>query len=828
MTDYSTGFCRTLTEKFHRAGLHRPMRIDRYDAGTQLIYDVTSVEDDSNAKVHLVIEKFVGGGFAGQVYKIRITKIEAPDETVGGLKNNSVYAIKILVPPTGFAKLFRNALYWIGFQAPFQLQVNPIAARSGALWQKFIRRAAKIRFGSENAVVNIHATFVDENLGSCGEISEWIDGRTWQLEVDEHMDYLKQYLKGKTIDQAKLGSPEYRAKKKFMADFVNLLHEVGAPEFARQYEWSTCKSQPNCLKRFSTGNDPAKGLVAVDFRAGLTLLPFLPMSPGDFMLIAKGLKRGSIVQFDRGDIKKLEGFVQNHNDEFADMQQMLQQLKQSEQVYRNSIPDITHNHVRLLYSPKLWSTIFTSAVTGWKVRNLIDDNHETKLRKCKISAFLFFLIGIIPILGKVLRRLWARPDWRKHYLKILTSFDYLKQAVNAAATEKAISWYRAGRVSEKTAEKITGSFKLFLLHLPLSLIFVWLHRFITDSQYRKERLHYIFVRPIKLYFSRELREQWLKDMVKQGQKKHILSDEDAKLILSQINEPFIQKYLISLVVHLLTLPVTQIVSVTVAAVYVTTHWGQPNAWTIGIGIIAAFQVIPVSPGSLVRGLYVLYLVIKERDFKNYNIAVFLGFFKYIGYLAFPIQMAYHYPALARFMAAHWSTDAVHIVPVFGETGALLEHWVYCLFYNWPLTVRRRMRKIAKLRTQLKPRYWHIPIWAVIGAIALSSVDYQYFKSAGNLPDLRDIWLLSVLVPLIFGAIVTLGCDGAVLWKRFIVAGFGAIVLALFYSAASAVIIPEITIPDIAEVCAWRVFAFTIFSIAGAVITELKLPAPELK
>ncbi len=47
-----------------------------------------------------------------------------------------------------------------------------------------------------------------------------------------------------------------------------------------------CKSQPNCLKRNGTKAD--SGLVAVDFRAGLALLPFLPMSPGDFKLIING------------------------------------------------------------------------------------------------------------------------------------------------------------------------------------------------------------------------------------------------------------------------------------------------------------------------------------------------------------------------------------------------------------------------------------------------------------------------------------------------------------------------------------------------------------
>ena len=42
-----------------------------------------------------------------------------------------------------------------------------------------------------------------------------------------------------------------------------------------------------------------------------------------------------------------------------------------------------------------------------------------------------------------------------------------------------------------------------------------------------------------------------------------------------------------------------------------------------------------------------------------------------------------YPVLARFMAARWATDAVHVVPVFGENGALLEHAVFDMCFNLP-------------------------------------------------------------------------------------------------------------------------------------------------
>ena len=347
---YSSEVCKKLEAVFRAKGLHRSMRVERYEPEDELVYEVQGVADANMGTIRLTVEKFIGGGFAGQVYRVKVLEIHTPTGPISGLKAGGIYAMKILVPPSRFARLFRNALYWLGFQGPFQLQVNPTAARAGALWQKFIRRGAAIRFGDATAVVDIYATFVDSTLESCGELSEWIDGRTWRLEVDENLDSLKRWRSGKPVATDRLGSPEYRAKYEFMHEFVNMLHDMGGHEFARQYEWSTCKSQPNCLKRKNTEDDSAKGLVAVDFRAGLALLPFLPMSPGDFGLIFKGIGRGSWVQFDRGDIEQLRRFMDAHQRDFRDMRTMFDELKACERVYRDSVPDITHHHFRLFYS----------------------------------------------------------------------------------------------------------------------------------------------------------------------------------------------------------------------------------------------------------------------------------------------------------------------------------------------------------------------------------------------------------------------------------------------------------------------------------------------
>ena len=220
----------------------------------------------------------------------------------------------------------------------------------------------------------------------------------------------------------------------------------------------------------------------------------------------------------------------------------------------------------------------------------------------------------------------------------------------------------------------------------------------------------------------------------------------------------------------------------------------------------------------------LYLVIRERNFKDYNIAVFLGFFKYVGYLAFPIQMTHRYPALARFMAAHWATEAVHIVPVFGERGALLEHWAFCLFYNWPLTIRRRMRKRAEVRASRSERYWHAGLCAVGAAGIFGLVDFAYLRNFGELPGLRDIWWLAIFVPRVGGAVVTLGCGGAALAKRVVAAAVCGVLIAVLYTAASAMLSHS---SGVVATCVWRIFIFAILSTIGAIVTELKLPDTDM-
>ena len=840
---------RALEADFSGRKLERPIRSSRYEPGTVLDYDLRGVIPDGRAKARFEVEKYVGGGYAGQVYRVKLLSLETIEGRVGGLEAGRSYALKILVPVSGLGRRIRNLFYGAGFQAPFSLQSLAAAGRSQALWQKFIRRAAKIEFGAEEAVVDIHATLLDRTLGSYGEVSEWVDGRMWRLEVDDDLDARRRWRPGDPETAA--GSPEYRTKRAFMDRLVGLLREIGAEELARQYEWWSLKSQPNAMKRTAGDPDPRAGLVAVDFRAGMALLPFLPECPADVKLIFRGIRRGRLVQFDKGDVRKLASYVDAHKQAFADMREALEALKHDDGAYRDSLLDVTYHHVRL-FGAKLRSAVMAGFRESWRVRNVTDDAAAARLQKSGALSLLFLLLGLVPLatpalllfawpgrtwwqypvwalplLVPFIRRLMGRADLRRHYGRMLRSPAYFVRAVRARIAEALIRWVRSGRVSGPRALLLAARPWRYVLHLPLSVLPAGIHRFLTDKAVFKAGLARVFIRPFKLYFNAGEREKWLRDMVAAGERNGMLTPEEAAHINGQIKEPFIQKYLKSLAIHLLLMPTTHVVALIVAFFYVRLHpeltWQQA---TLATGVIfGIFQIIPISPGSLARGIYTSSLILRERNFKDYSIAFGLSFFKYIGYLAFPIQMAYRYPDLARFMAGHWATSAVHIVPVFGEKGAWLEHFVFDAFYNFPLTVQHRVRLRAEARRGLAPRYVQAPLLALGGTALLAGLDFGWFRSSGAVPALKNVWWIALWVPALVAALAARWAGGSTLVRRILLGTVSGATAGILYALTNT-FLPALygaaaDTGGLVVKTLWHVFLFTLVAAAGAIVAETR-------
>ncbi|MGZ5554967.1 MAG: hypothetical protein ACXW3H_04360, partial [Candidatus Aminicenantales bacterium] len=411
---------------------------------------------------------------------------------------------------------------------------------------------------------------------------------------------------------------------------------------------------------------------------------------------------------------------------------------------------------------------------------------------------------------------------------------YFRRAFRGHVAEALVGWHRSGRVSEERALAIAEKPWLYIVNRPLAFLPAGFHRFLTDKAYFKERLYLMFVKPVQLYFKPAVREKWLKDMVEEGRKNRMLSDEDAKGILAQIDEPYIQKYLKSLAVHMATLFLSETVFLTIAVVYILGHpeFGWAEATARAALIIGAFNLLPVSPGSLVRGIYVIGLCIKEKNIRDYRLALPVSFFKIIGYLAFPLQMAYRFPELARFMAGHWATEAVHIVPVFGERGAWLEHAVFDGFYNYPLSLGIRIKKRDELAAANRPRWWAIPLAALIGSGLVTLVDLLFVRSAGRVPVLKDVWWAVFFAPIAAGFLASLWSRRNKMGKRLVAGIASGALVGLCYGLVNTFLAPAF--PGLAATAGtaavdgapalgilWKTFIFALLAIPGAFLAETR-------
>ncbi|HOW97938.1 MAG TPA: hypothetical protein P5567_01725 [Kiritimatiellia bacterium] len=195
-----------------------------------------------------------------------------------------------------------------------------------------------------------------------------------------------------------------------------------------------------------------------------------------------------------------------------------------------------------------------------------------------------------------------------------------------------------------------------------------------------------------MLFRPEMRNARLMEEVQEGLAQGMLTPAEAERIRGQVHDPMLQTYLTCLAVHLAMLPLTNLTVLAGAAWYSLT---RDLSWAEGARLaaygLAFFAVFPMSPGSLARGLFVVAVALKRRSARRLRIALALSFWRYVGYMAFPLQMVSAFPALARYLAARWATRAVRAIPVYGQPGALLEHRMFDLAFNWPLTLARGWR-----------------------------------------------------------------------------------------------------------------------------------------
>jgi len=86
----------------------------------------------------------------------------------------------------------------------------------------------------------------------------------------------------------------------------------------------------------------------------------------------------------------------------------------------------------------------------------------------------------------------------------------------------------------------------------------------------------------------------------------------------------------------------------------------------------------------------------------------------------------------------------------------------------------------------------------------------------------------VIVPLLIGIVATIGAGGAPLWKRIAGAALCGVIVGLSSTVLSGLLGTNdpIGVSAIAINGVWRAFVFTLVSVSGVLLTEIKMPEPE--
>jgi hypothetical protein len=419
----------------------------RYYHGEQITAVIQGLDGRHLQATRFTITHSPGSGFAGQVYCAQ------PED--GG----SPVAIKLLRPATRWKEQFRDTLFQLSFQTTFAPRLCEEAVRAGLIWQALLRLGAEIEWGTATAVVQPLGYYWDDELRSFAEIHEWVNGRAVRYSPDEQ---LVRRLFDPTIA---LPACEMRRQRCFMASISQLCIHMGAMGLARQYEWYTFVSQANVLRRLEPVATQSE-FVGVDFRPGLAVPFFLPLSPHHARIIGRGLRRGVLAHFDEVDLVQLDRYITQHADQFASVAHLITQLKEDEVIYRSGLPDLWHHPTHL------GQREVRMAVTAtWQKLNLISEDEAQKQLEKPLKFHLYFLFVQLPLVGHFLMRWWGNGVYRQHWQRIVSERAYRQEVTAVIRARDLVEWQEEGRVVTAVMPTLAQSLPRYWWH---KLILSWL------------------------------------------------------------------------------------------------------------------------------------------------------------------------------------------------------------------------------------------------------------------------------------------------------------------------------------------------------------------
>lgn len=654
-----------------------------YVSGETICAELKDLDGQAKGLFCFAIERYVGSGFAGQVYQARPQSLEWDE-------SHPWVALKVLRPRPRWKELFRDTLFRLSFQSPFAPRIREPALRAGLIWQALLRLAANTTLNQADLIPQPLGYYWDADLLSFVEVQEWVEGRVVRYQFDE--DLLLRWLGWPRA----CPSNEMQRKKAVMAQLVDLCHRLGAIGLARQYEWYTLVSQANVLVRRNRADEKQSEFIAVDWRPGLAVPFFLPLSPVHARLIWDGLWQGQWVHFDEVALDRLETYGQTQNEVMAPLQPLIARLKADEVQYRAGLLSLWPTRPR---SATNYPLVQAATLDEWQKRDLISPAQAVVWQKRRGCFWFYFWLEFVPVVGQLLVRWLGNEQVRTHWRQFLTQPDYRQKVYRVYRARALLRWVDDGRVPLAHAAALRQSLPRYWLE---ALSLGWwprgAHRLVVDAAARRQWLITHLIMPARYIFWSKHRIAWLIALIQHESEQGLFPPEKTSRLLEQMAAPRMAEFSRDLVLTV-ALEFWAKLFYALLAVYGAT---EANWLPFVLALLG-----PISPSGVVRVAYLLGQVgydlphiIGQRD-GRLLLARLSGLcvapWRVLGNFCVPLEIAIYYPEMALCLSSYLVTQLAKPIPVLGGRGSLLEYSLFMWVSNLPVALQRTLVTILKTK-----------------------------------------------------------------------------------------------------------------------------------
>jgi hypothetical protein len=627
------------------------------------------------------IEAFAGSGFAGQVYRALPQVGVLPGTQIG-----VSLALKFLRPSSRWKERFRDVLFFLSYQTIFAPRLREPGLQAGLLLTEILHQLMVQEDGQSAMFARPLGYFWDERLATFAEIYSWEIGRPPFYTPDDGL--ILRWFAGRKDPP----DSEMQRKKQFMHWLADRCYQYGAQGIARQFEWGTWVAQSNVLTRPAGSGNEAE-FVAVDWRPGLAVPFFLPLSPAHARLIVRGIWRGQWVQFDQVDHKCLLEYLGRHPEITDQVSKSLEAFLPAERAYRAGLPDLWQSGDRLLENKVSRKSVQAALIEDWEKLGRVGEVTAKKLKTSRQFFSVMFFFSFLPLVGTRLQKLAGCARYRAHLWCWLSRLHYRQAALDALCARDLIEWQWQGRVPASQIDRLTGSRRRYLLQkITLSWLPATFHRLVVDRQALSALAQRWFVQPARLLVSAGARQAWLALVVKAQVGRGVVAENEAEGILLSMQDPRLHTFVRDLGLFVGLEFFARLVYLSLAIYGIA----QDNFWPLFVAALG-----PVSPSGVLRLGYILLELVADlpsifqhRDLRLLTArlsGILIAPWRFIGNFCVPVEMFAYEPRFALLVADYFTSELVRHVPVFGGRGRLLEYVAFQLTFNLPLSVERALR-----------------------------------------------------------------------------------------------------------------------------------------